>query len=293
MSNSEKEIIENLTYIKETFNLESTKTGLSTYIIYRSFLIFLVLVNYNWVTNLPHQLNYFFGIHSRLIRDTNFIYYFSIPLSVIISLSFITLVHLSIKIGFLNALKKINFKNFQRFIILILTFFKIAINNDLEIERKNRFTPPFIIFSFIVIIIINGCPLINNYKAVYFECSSGDYTISKKTYVFTNNTSTKLINSIMNEKGKTIIEEGFFDDNDNYFDDNLSYDWTSTGYLFKQTANIEGFNIYREYKDGLSNYFSSLIYFIIEKLIVTIIYFITPFIVTIGIYSYRKKTNSV
>lgn len=287
MTNFHTDLSENFEKrIEENIKLISPKIALSKYVIYRSFYVFLVILNYNFILNFTYHLNYFFEVSPRNIAVLSFFHICLFIFLIILSLSFITLCHLSFKIGLKNALKKIKFKNIPK---PTLSLLETLIKNEFEIEKGNKFTIPTVIFSFILIVIINGSPFINNFKGVYFKYSSGDYTVAEKTYVFLNNTSEKKINSIIKVKGEIIMEEGFIDEHGEYFDDDLDYYWTTSGYLFKQTANIEGFNTYREYKPGFISYISSLIYFLIEKAIMTLIYFIIPMLITISISFYRKN----
>jgi hypothetical protein len=285
-------------HIKDNENnisLKSTKIGLTKYIISRCLLVFFTLSTYEWISNIDKQVINFFNAY-----EGSFGYYllviilgivaFSICALLIISV--FSLLHASYKIGFENVLKKLNLKSIPKSIAISPFLFNQIFNDEVKIENEyKKNTIPFIAIALILVLFIGGSPLVNNYRAVYlnyevYSDNNGNTSYKEKqTYVFDKD-DTKLINSKINNLDNINYIEEWAED---VYDSDLDYYGTSRGYLFEQTALIEGFESYKKNTSGFFNYISCLIYFIIEKFIVTLIYFLVPFMVWIGISMYRNK----
>jgi len=283
-------------------DIPSNKISLSKYILERFSLVFLVILNFEWLSNLPKQIQNFFGFYTGSFLNYLFIGIFGFIIIALFILS-ITSSFVIIDKGFENILLKINKKEVKNYFVKIPEkFIKIIIDIiEYEMGPENNYTVPFFIFFIISFFIINGSPIINNYKGVYasFEqpysgangSPDGNKTVEIPSYVYDKNDENlidKKIKKTANEIIKT-EDDGYEDYEDSQYE-NLEFNVSSRGYLFEQTAIIEGFKSNDNRYKGFADYISCLIFFTIEKLLITIIWFLIPFLTWIGIAIYRRKT---
>lgn len=285
---------------------EEIKSTFLIYLFERFSFVFLIYFFSKWILTLDKQIDSFFGI-----SDYSKMYY---PIIIILGiilfglfnicsflLFFLTLAIRENKVE--DCIKKISFKN----ILLVIggSFFLLIpfiLTNQLKYEKENKkCTIPFLIFSIFLIFFIKGSPLINNYTGVVvsFEVPysgtngmpDGENTTNIPTYVYDK----KYEDLIQHKIKKTIKEiddtedDGYESYEDTKYED-LGYDISTRNYLFEQTAFIEGFKSENGRHKGFVDYISCLIFFAIEKLIVTIIWFLIPFLTWVGIATYRNKT---
>jgi hypothetical protein len=280
---------------RDNLTLEPLKIGLTKYIFSRFLFVFFISSSYEWISNLDKQVDNFFRTYQG-----SFLHYVLIILIGILAISFLTLLfiriftllHASYTSGLENVFRKLSIRKIPKFIVLTPFFILPLLENEVDIEREHKkYTFPFMAFGLILIFFINGSPFINNYSAVYlnYEVPSGDGNASykeQKTYVFGKDNTELIEKKISEVASKEYLEDNLYEIEDY----NLDYYGTTRNYLFEQTAEIEGFESYNKSYKGVLDYVSCLIYFFIEKLIITIIFFLLPFLVWIGISFYKNKS---
>lgn len=284
---------------------EEIKSTFLIYLFERFSFVFLTYFFLKWIINLDKQLDSFYGIREYSIMYYPIIIFCGIIIIGLFIISSFLLFFLSQSIRenkVEECFKKISFKN----ILLIIwgSFFLLfpLISNQLKYEKENKKgTMPFLIFSLILIFSIKGSPFIYNYTGVIvsFEvpysgsngAPDGENTVNIPTYIYD-----KKDEDLIQQKIKKTIKEidnteddGYESYEDTKYED-LGYDISTRNYLFEQTAIIEGFKSKNEIYYGFVDYISCLIFFAIEKLIVTIIWFLIPFLTWVGIATYRNKT---
>lgn len=165
----------------------------------------------------------------------------------------------------------------------------ISISNDnfnYECDRE-KFVSLFLVTGLIFLYFVKGNPIINNYYGIYevIETSGvsrsnpgGDSEYSDEPYIIIPSSNKKLVKNFMHEISKIKNED-------------KQIEFGKRGYIFIQAGFIDGFEpIYYDgdYK-GFISYLSSIFYYLFEKFILTIMYFLIPFIISIGIfYKYRR-----
>lgn len=273
--------------------LSSKGKSFLKYLVENISLVFLLILFYEWVLNLGKQVDNIFNIYPG-----KFSYYLLIG---VIGLFAILLFILSVnsmllitKKGFIESLKKTNLKSF------LLKSPSIFLENILDKflnENKNKFYIPFWVFSGILIIFIDGSPILNNYTGVYVAYEKpyfgshgspdGTETIKIPSYVYN-----KYDKHLVEQKIEEILdtENDSNEDYESHQFENLAFDVSSGGYIFEQTAIIEGYRSHTNSYRGFYDYVSALIYFSLEKFIITIIWVLLPFLICVGVESYRNKS---
>ena len=241
---------------------------------------------FNWAFTLKQQLAFFFNYHSK---DTGYsiihwLLFFSILALGLLVINFVfAIATLTEKIGTKLFFKKVKDKGiFKSLKYFIKHCGQLGENNiRAEIERE-KFPKLFIGIILLYFPLIEGSPLINNSYGVYktYEIDDlGRYGEQTKTISFDrilfNSNERSQIQSKINEFEHESTEENYFDVH-------------TKGFIFKYAAYFEGFLPSQMiYFNG--HYIECLAISFLEKLIITIIYFLIPFILIAYISDYVTK----
>jgi hypothetical protein len=294
------EEIDKVDTFQRVFPILTNEKKLSNYIFENIFLVFLFILFYEWISNLGKQVDNIFNTYPG-----EFSYYLLIGvIGLIAIILFILSVNSVITIalfGFEESIKKINKPNLKLFLLNSpILFFNFSLNK-FENEKENKFYIPFWVFSGILIFYISGSPIINNYTGVYVSFEQ----LYQGTHGSPDGTEAKEIPSyVYNKQDKYLVEQkikktinAILDTEDDGYEDyekfqyeDLEFDVYSRGYLFEQTAIIEGYESNNNSYNGFLDYVSALFYFSLEKLIITLIWVLIPFLTWVGIASYRNKS---
>jgi len=277
--------------------IENSKNSNSNlrYILTRTLTVFLIILFYKWIINIDNQLLIFSNIskysffYQPLIGLVGLII---IILGLLLFNSVFSLIKSSKDNNTSPLIQSINKNSLISYIKQSFSKFQTILVQEykFELREENKmFTPPFLLFALIIIIFIEGSPIVNNYKGIYMNFeeynSNGEtYYKAEPYYVFNKKDTLSINRNVRDLRNSDFIEEEYFE-----YDDVDYYD-SERGYLFEQTAIIEGFKPYGKNYSGFFNYIICLIYFSIEKLIVTIIWFLIPFLTWVGIALYKRKT---
>lgn len=238
-------------------------SSLTKYVLEKTLIVFLILVHFKLIKSIDGQLNNFF------VSDYSSWYYplygllvVCIIFSFLLSFNIIYTLFKNDNAKFLIAtLDKKKLKNlFNSSLSNIWNF----IENDILEPNDNKdykFRNSFLTFSAILIIFINGSPFINNYMGIYtdFEVPTAgsrgngyqdyDKSVEVPGYVIKKGNKSEI-----KRKAKKLYSYSLLDSE--YKD--VAFTVSTRGYLFEQTAIIEGYESSDNYYKGF--YFKSSIF---------------------------------
>lgn len=174
-------------------------------------------------------------------------------------------------------------------------------NDSCERDTKKRckLTNQFIIIAIFSVLFFKGNPFLNKFYGVYNSFVSGITREGDETFG-----EECLLMIEKNDWNEEDLQWSYFKNNyliyiyDNYdimdYNDLNEYDKgfyneidiRKRGYVFKEAGAFDGFNV-KHLNDGFLSYFKCLTFYIIEKIIITVIYFLIPFLISI-LYIYLK-----
>jgi len=172
-------------------------------------------------------------------------------------------------------------KSANNFVRNFYSFFIANVKNEIS---KERYPYGFLCFVFVFLSFMHGNPIFNNYYGIYksFEFEESVRGIENTKFV-TNN------EFIIDKKNKKKIAAKIHKLEAEYEDGDPYYEVKTRGYLFIQAGLIDGFKAYsKEYK-GIQSYLVCLFYFAVEKLIMVMLYFLLPFIISISIFHFLDR----
>lgn len=267
------------------------------YLFSRVLLIFIIKFFCSWGLNISSQFEQFFNIslkyHWYLETLSSFLTLIVFAVGIIfLNLSFLFLrltniysfneiVEIIKQIGFLNSIK-----------IFFMNFFGL-LNKNFNYEwAKERYPNLFLIIAFIVLSYSKGNPLLNNYYGIYKEYEiegmdrNGNETTDyeEKSYYIIEKDNLNEINTKM---------KSLANNNEEDEDEGNSFEVKKRGYLFFQSALIDGYVSYNRDYNGLGSYFECLLFNGLEKFINVILFFLTPFLIFITIYHYNNIEQKV
>lgn len=264
------------------------------YLISRLLIVFLIKFFGSWAINIQPQLSQFFDLSIGFIFNVSIILttFLVLGLGLLVINLLFSIFHLT-EVNSLNEIiEKIGNKGFLNILKSYAINFRSKLSENFEIERKlEKYPNLFIILVLFFLLFSKGNPILNNYYGIYKEYeieNQGRYGEStdyiEDQYFIVHKSEINEINSRVRK-----IEE-------NAEEDEPYFNVKKRGYLFVQAGIIDGYKTdYKEYKGSLS-YIECLLFSAIEKLINSIMYFLTPFILCISIYHYNllreKRTDN-
>jgi hypothetical protein len=263
------------------------------YLFSRVLLIFIIKFFFSWGFNISSQFEQFFDIslkyHWYLETLSGFLTLIVFVIGIIfLNLSFL-LLRLTNSYSFIDILEKINQIGFINSIKIFFKDFITLLNDNFNFEWKiEKYPNLFLVITFIFLSYSKGNPLLNNYYGIYKEYeivgmdSNGNETTDyeEKGYYIIEKDNLSEITTKMKSLANDVEED---EEEDN------SFEVKKRGYLFFQSALIDGYVSYSRNYNGLGSYFECLLFNGFEKFINVILYFLTPFLILITIYHYNNK----
>lgn len=260
---------------------------MTKYLLSRFLIVLLVKFYSGWIFNLNNQIITFFDVEaSSWLNSFYWLLFGAITIiSALISINGIfTFIQLSETIGFKKTAEQINLKNFKLF---ITNYFGI-LNKNFEYEiKREKYPNMFLLFVFIFIPFFNGNPILNNYYGIYKE-----YEFERQGRIGERTDYIESQNFIIHKSKINELNNRMANLENNYDEDEPYFDVKKRGYLFLQSGLIDGFKSNHKEYTGIFSYLFSLLYYLIEKLVITIMYFFIPFLISIMIYEKRTKHNN-
>lgn len=170
-----------------------------------------------------------------------------------------------------------------------------------SILRENKISSIFYVIAIISILFFKGNSFVNNYYGIYNRYISGETRIGQE-----KKSEDNLM--VINKKdwGKYDLEVKYFVDYYSYNDyeenvkykhltkedkrefDNLELDFYKRGYFFQESAFFDGFYSWEKEYDFVSQY-KYFGFYIIEKTLITLLFFFLPFIAVLYYFVIEKK----
>lgn len=266
------------------------------YLFSRVLLVFLIKFFFSWGLNISSQFEQFFDIslkyHWYLETLSGILTLIVFVIGIIflnLSFLFLRLTNFYSFIEILEIIKEIGFVNSIK--IFFLDFFVIFSKNFNYEVATEKYPSLFLVIAFIVLSYSKGNPLLNNYYGIYKEYEiegmdrNGNETTDyeEKNYYIIEKDKLNDITKRMKYLENNVEDE----EEDNYFE------VKKRGYLFFQSALIDGYVSYNRNYNGLGSYFECLLFNGFEKFINVILYFLSPFLIFITIYHYNNKEKKV
>jgi hypothetical protein len=198
-----------------------------------------------------------------------------------------SILHLTEVISFNEIVEKIGNRGFINSLKTYIRNFWSELSENFEIEtRLEKYPNLFMVFVLFFLPFSKGNPILNNYYGIYKEYEIEDQGRYGERTDYIENQNYIVHKSKMNElNGRVRSLEENTDEDEPYFE------VKKRGYLFVQAGLIDGYKTYYREYNGFFSYIECLLFSLIEKLINTIMYFLTPFILCITIYHYKFKNE--
>jgi len=268
---------------------------MSKYLAYRFLQIFLIKFFLSWGLNTKEQLRNFFDFEEGFLLDFfSYLFMFLIFAIGILAVCSISLIsNLTQKTNssekLLSSVEKKGIKNkIKIFPNKLATHITKIVDFEFRFEK---YPIAFLVTAFIFLFFIKGNPIINNYYGIYKEYEIvvgqdryGQETTKKKEeqyFIVPKEDVDKTIDWLNSFKSKR------YDYEEDYYDNNYSV--KKRGYLFAQTALIDGYEFDNEDLKGFGSYIVCLFFAFFEKLTNTIMYFLIPFILFIATLLYLDR----
>lgn len=266
---------------------------MAKYLTSRLLLVFLCKFFYNWAFNTKSQLIQFFDINEGfgLTALSYILMILVLILGVFILNLLFSILHITEEISIDEFIKNISKKGFLKSVKYFIKNFWSLLSENFEIEtRLEKYPNLFLVFVFIFFPFSKGNPILNNYYGIYKEYEIEDQgRYGERTDYIENQ------NYIVHKSNSSEIRGRMSSLEENYDEDEPYFEVKKRGYLFVQAGLIDGYRTYYKEYEGFLSYIECLFFSALEKLINTIMYFFTPFVICILIYHYKfddKKTTT-
>ena len=257
------------------------------YLLSRFVIVLFIKFFYSWAMNFQTQCYYFFNWSSTSFSILDYIldwlwlfFMFAIILIGIFLMNLIYTIknHVS-RFGWQGYFRIVKQAGAERIINNFLGFFWRNVRKNYRIEVEKEKYPNLIILLVLFILpLIKGNPILNNYHGVYLEYSNpeGGGGFDKTTFIYPKNELQKINQQVEN------MEQ----------DVDADSEVNTSGYIFLQAGLMEGFKPIKQSHKGFVAYWNSLGYLLLEKFIITIMYFLIPMLLFITgemIWQWKEK----
>lgn len=254
---------------------------MARYLITRFLFVLFANFFYNWSLNSKYILTNFFGKEFSVFW--NCILFFSILLvgAFVICIIFST-IHLLEDFSLKGTINKLKQKGLNNIVIIYIKKFWTKLNDNYFIEKEKELYPYHLIVGFAILLyFIKGNPFINNYYGIYKET---ERTVSRRDGVHT----------VYDEEPFYIIPIKVFKEMKREYPTHTPYNVkiNKRGYIFIKAGFIDGYTSTDNKQKGFISYFGCLMYYAVEKSILTFIYFFIPFVISIIYTKYYNKRKS-